>query len=416
MPFTQLSSWLEHWLTQHPSEIALGLDRVRVVWERLGAPKPAAHVIVVAGTNGKGSTVAFLDAIFRNAGYRVGRYTSPHLLRYNERIAIQNEVVGDDRLIDAFARIEAIRGDIPLTYFEAGTLAALLIFSEAHLDLAVLEVGLGGRLDAVNLIDADIAVVTTIDLDHQDYLGNTRDLIAVEKAGIFRHRHPAIIGDTSPPAALLAEIQRIGALAVWAGQDFHWRVDENYRAWEWWNANTQYHLPMPQLAAPVQIANAATAIATVQALATDMPVPISALHAGIQYANLPGRLQLMSHAPELVMDIAHNPQGARALAEWLARHPKPTYALFSALGDKDIANIVTPLHQHIQHWHVCGLNMETVRGLSADAVLARMPAYFSVQLHLNPEIALQAALHLAKKEERILVFGSFYLVAALMRG
>jgi len=351
-----LDAWLAYQQRQHPDAIALGLDRVRELARRLGLARPARHVVTVAGTNGKGSTVAFIEAIARAAGLRVGAYTSPHLLRYNERVRIEGVDATDEKLVAAFERIEAARkgragtsvgvsgsGEpIPLTYFEFGTLAALALFEAAELDLVLLEVGLGGRLDAVNIVDADVAVITTVDLDHQDWLGSDRDAIGLEKAGVMRAGRPVVLGERDPPASALRYAYRIGAPAVRAGCDY--LVDLLDEGWRWREPGYAIDLPYPALAAPVQVDNAAAAIAALRAL--PVAIPDAAIAAGVRAARVSARLQAIDRSGvQVVVDVAHNPQAARELARWLAAHPARgrTSAVFSALGDKDLAGIVAPL-------------------------------------------------------------------------
>jgi len=287
-----LDQWLAHQQLQHPDAIALGLDRVRTVARRLGLTRPAARVITVAGTNGKGSTVAFIEAIARAAGLRVGAYTSPHLLRYNERVRIDGIDADDDALVAAFERIETARvlGDgepIQLTYFEYGTLAALALLEDAQLDLAILEVGLGGRLDAVNIIDADVSVITTVDLDHQDWLGTDRESIGLEKAGVMRAGKPVVLGERDPPASVLRHAYKIGASAIRAGCDY--LVDDLPDGWRWREPGYAIDLPEPGLAAPAQRANAAAAIAALRA--TDIAITNAAIVEGVHSVRLPARLQ-----------------------------------------------------------------------------------------------------------------------------
>ncbi len=413
-----LDDWLQHWLSLSDREIVMGLGRVGAVWRSLGAPAPAAQVISVAGTNGKGSTVAFIDAMLRAGGYRVGRYTSPHLHHYQERVAIAGACVDAAMLVSAFARIEAVRGAIPLTYFEAGTLAALLIFAEAGLDVAVLEVGLGGRLDAVNLIDADVAVITTIDLDHQALLGDSRAAIAVEKAGILRRDRVAVIGDRDPPASLIAALAAVGARAQLAGRDFDWTslAAGADTGWEYRSAGHSLRLPAPAMAAAAQRGNAACAITAVRALAPRLLVADRALAEAIASTVAPGRLQRVAYAPEIVFDVGHNPQAARELSAWLAQDGKPTDAVFGALADKDVEAIVTVLCGQIDVWYLCGLDQLTPRGLAAEALGQRLRAAkpgLRMQISATPAAALAAARRRASAERRILGFGSFYLVAAL---
>jgi dihydrofolate synthase/folylpolyglutamate synthase len=415
-----LDAWLERLLALHPTAIDLGLERVGAVWRALGAPRPAPIVITVGGTNGKGSTVAFLDAMLRAAGHRVGRYTSPHVLRYNERVAIDGVPVDDATLIAAFERVEAARGGTSLTYFEFGTLAAFTVLTEAGLDVAVLEVGMGGRLDAVNLIDADAAILTTVDLDHQAFLGPDRDAIGREKAPIFRTGRPAIIGELDPPASVLEYASAIGARSVRRGIDFDVGVSEARPAWAFLEPDGELiELPMPErLPAPVQLINAASAIAALRALGDRLAVSEEAMAEGVRHAGVPGRLQRIGERPETVADVGHNPQAARALAVWLAQQgARRCEAVFAVLADKDVAGIVAPLAGLVGRWHVAGLTDESPRGVdagvTADRVRAASPAA-EVLEYADVATALAAARD-RDDGALVLVFGSFHTVAAAMR-
>jgi dihydrofolate synthase/folylpolyglutamate synthase len=420
-----LTDWLDHQQRVHPNAIELGLDRVREVWRRLGAPAPAPLVITIGGTNGKGSTVAFLEAMLAADGKRVGAYTSPHLLRYNERVRVLGRDADDALLVDAFERIEDACGadsiePIALTYFEYGTLAALWIFSHARLDVALLEVGLGGRLDAVNLIDADAAIVTTIDLDHQDWLGADRDSIGREKAGIFRPGVPAIVGESDPPKALLDAATRIGARLQVAGRDFRFDRRAGRAGWHWRSEGIELALPMPALAAPCQLANAAAAIAALAALRDRLGWNPVAIAQGVKAAQVGARLQHFAGEPELIVDVAHNPQAARALADWLRATPNAgrTLAVFGALGDKDVGGIVAALSGLIDAWYLAGLDLDSPRGLSAEALQARLVAAnaggSAVTAHANVPAALDAAHGAAQEGDRVLAFGSFFVAAAAL--
>jgi dihydrofolate synthase/folylpolyglutamate synthase len=413
MPKT-LAEWLDYQQRVHPRAIELGLERVREVWQRMGAPAPAPTVITIGGTNGKGSTVAFLEAMLHAAGKRVGAYTSPHLLRYNERVRVRGEEADDAALVDAFERIEAARGEIALTYFEFGTLAALWIFAQSGRDVALLEVGLGGRLDAVNIIDADAMIVTTVDLDHQDWLGNDIDSIAREKAGIFRMHRPAIIGMREPPAGLLNEGERIGARLVHAGRDYH--VEPRADDWHWQCGKDGLDLPYPSLAAPCQIDNAAAALAALHALRDRLGWSPRSLGDGVRGAHASARLQRFAKpgAAELVIDVAHNPQAARTLGTWLAQRPVPTFAVFGALSDKDVGGIVDPLDIHIEHWFVAGLEHDTPRGLTAAQLRERMPSTARVTEFPHTYTALDAASAQARAPDRIIAFGSFFVAASAL--
>ena len=412
-----LDDWLAYIERQHPATIDLGLDRVRAVAERLQLTQPAERTIVVAGTNGKGSTVAFLEAIARAAGWRTGAYTSPHLLRYIERVRIDGHEADDASLVEAFEAVEAARGDTSLTYFEYGTLAALWLFDRAALDLGILEVGLGGRLDAVNLVDADVAVITTVDLDHQDWLGNDREVIGAEKAGIARAWKPLVLGDDDPPSSVLGRAYRIGASAIRANCDFFFEPIDAAQ-WRWREVGFSIDLPMPALVAPVQLRNAATAIAALRAL--DAPVSREALVEGVAQAAVAGRLQRVERdGVAFVLDVGHNPQAAGALAGWLDATPIEgrTWAVFAALGDKDVAGVVEALATRVDGWFLAGLESAGPRGASVDAFAERLagtPAERGAR-HATVEDALAAASAQARAGDRVLVFGSFHTVAAAMR-
>jgi len=419
MHFATLNDWLDYQQRVHPRAIELGLDRIREVWLRLGSPAPARCVITIGGTNGKGSTVAFLEAMLVAAGHRVGAYTSPHLLRYNERVRVDGVDVEDATLIDAFERIENARGDVALTYFEYGTLAALLIFAEARIDVALLEVGLGGRLDAVNIIDADAAIVTTIDFDHQDWLGNDRDSIGREKAGILRAGHPAIIGEAEPPRGLIDEAVRIGADLRLAERDF--RAEIRADDWTWSGEGIDLVLPHPTLDAPCQHANAAAAIAALHSLRARLDWNPQAIARGVADARVGARLQRFASEPELIIDVAHNPQAARVLATWLQAHVASgrTSAVFGALADKDVRGIVEPLHGVVDAWHLASLAEESPRGLSSaalgDLVRSASVAVDVAGTHDDIESALAAAFAGAKRGDRVIAFGSFFIAAAALR-
>ena len=414
-----LAEWLDFIERQHPKSIELGLDRVRDVAMRMGLQKPAHAVITVGGTNGKGSTVAFIEAIARAGGWRVGTYTSPHLLRYNERVRIDGEEVDDAMLATAFEAVEAARAlrhaqddrNVPLTYFEYGTLAALLLFAEAKLDVALLEVGLGGRLDAVNIIDGDAAIVTTIDIDHQDWLGNDRDTIGREKAGIFRAGRPAIIGDCHAPNGLLEAAERIGADVRIAHRDF--TSHDSF----WRSGDVTVPLPDPTLEAPCQQDNASAAIAALYALRDRLGWNVDAIERGVVDARVAARLQRFATTPELIVDVAHNPQAARVLARWLAAHPSSgrTIAVFGALDDKDVRGIVEPLNGVVDAWHLAGLASDSPRGLSAAALGDRVEGVEVAGTHDDVASALAAAFGGAGMEDRVIAFGSFFVAAAALK-
>ena len=410
-----LSDWLDRIQRQHPQAIAMGLERVRTVADAMGLGTPAPCVITVAGTNGKGSTVAFLDAIARAAGLRVGTYTSPHLWRFNERIRIDGREAADDAIVAAFERIDAARGATPITYFEFATLAALDLFQRAGLDLALLEVGLGGRLDATNLVDADVAVITTVDLDHMEYLGPDRESIGAEKAGILRAGRPCVLGERDPPSSVLRRAYALGAVAIRGHSDY--LVDRFDDHWVWREPGHSIALPYPGLAAPAQVDNAAAAVAALRA--SGLPIDEGAYAAGVAEASVPGRLQRVGESPELVVDVAHNPQGARQLAAWLAANPRPTVAVFSALADKDIEGIVQPLLPHIAEWHLGPIVDAGPRALPLAFLDQRVRGAGASAVHAHGSLAdaLEAARRAAKRDPRaagrVLAFGSFHTVAAL---
>jgi dihydrofolate synthase / folylpolyglutamate synthase len=419
-----LAEWLDYQQSVHAVGIDLGLDRVSQVWNRMGAPTIASVVITVGGTNGKGSTVAFLEAMLLAAGKQVGCYTSPHLLHYNERVRVDGRDLDDARLIDAFERIEVARETIPLTYFEFGTLAALWIFAQSKLDVAVLEVGLGGRLDAVNIVDADASIVTTIDLDHQDWLGNDREAIGHEKAGIFRADRPAVIGEIDPPKSLVAYADRIGARTLIAGRDFSVVAKNSgmeFRLSENGVETVHMDLPSPSLAAPSQPNNAAAAIAALYTVRDRLGWFPRAIAEGIRSARVAARLQQIDRAGHaaLIVDVAHNPQAARILAQWLQENPNEgrTFAVFGALSDKDVAGIVQPLADHVAHWFLAGLDADTPRGISPADLGERVSPFVpatDISLHPSVATALDAAAARACANDRIIAFGSFFVAASAL--
>ena len=417
-----LTEWLSYQERVNVHSIELGLERVREVWQRMGSPAPARKVITVGGTNGKGSTVALLEAMLRAAGLHVGAFTSPHLLAYNERVRIDGANADDAALIASFERIEAARGSLPLTYFEFGTLAALDLFARAGVDVAVLEVGLGGRLDAVNIIDADVAVITTVDLDHMDWLGPDRDSIGREKAGIARAGRPAVVGQLDPPAGLLEKLHAIGANVERAGVDF--QIARHAGGWSWRHRDgSAMTLPDPALAAPVQWDNAAAAIAALHALCADgrwlTPAALfAAASVGLRKVHVSARLQVLGGDPLLVVDVGHNPQAARALAQWLdAQPPARVHAVYGALADKDVAGVIGALGSRIAHWHLGGLERETPRGMAVTAladVLRQTLADAPFDAHADISGALVAARAMAQPGECILAFGSFHVARAVV--
>jgi dihydrofolate synthase/folylpolyglutamate synthase len=418
-----LSDWLAYIEAQHPKSIAMGLERVRAVAEAMALPPPARRTIVVGGTNGKGSTVAFLEAIARAAGWKVATYTSPHLLRYHERVRIDGVEADDAALVAAFEAVEVARtgmpgGEVPLTYFEYGTLAALWLFARSDLDLAVLEVGLGGRLDAVNIVDADVAVITTVDLDHQSWLGDTIEAIGAEKVRIARAWKPLVLGDDDPPSSVLGHAYAIGASALRIGCDFFFEPPaEGETHWRWREIGCELELPMPALAAPVQLRNAAVAVAALRALPEDLPE--AAFAVGIGAARIAARLQRFERdGVEILVDVGHNPQAARSLAAWLEAAPieGPTHAVFAVLGDKDQSGVVEALAGRIDRWWLAGLVEAGPRGQTVEAFAARLAGTAAADGERAATVAeaLAGACRALAGGGRILVFGSFHTAAAAL--
>lgn len=421
-----LGVWLDYIGRQHSAEIVMGLDRVREVWQRLAADgrAPQAPInIIVGGTNGKGSTCAMLESILHAAGFRTGFYSSPHLLCFNERVRIEKRMASDAILVESFATIERARIAptlVPLTYFEYATLSALWIFAQQHVDVAILEVGLGGRLDAVNIIDADASIVVSVDLDHQQYLGDTIEKIAFEKAHIYRRDRCAIYADTAPPQSLLRHAKEIGARLTCLGRDYRFtRMDGQ---WDFTGTIagrevTKHSLPLPALRGGYQLKNASAAIAALCALHEKLPVSLGHLKRGLLEVAWPGRMQVLPGRPTVVLDVAHNPHAARALEDALGTMGfyENTYAVFAMLKDKDIDEVVRILKGRIDRWFVGDLGGD--RGTSAAAlgkILAAQSLAPITTLCTNVASAYGAARELAGQNDRILVFGSFHTVAEAM--
>jgi dihydrofolate synthase/folylpolyglutamate synthase len=413
--FDSLADWLAWQETLHPNAIDLGLDRLQRTLDRLRWQRPACPVITVAGTNGKGSCVALTARILGEAGYRVGTFTSPHLLRYNERIAIDGVDVSDEALVAAFERIDAARGEDTLTFFEFNAAAALLVFADAHPDAVVLEVGMGGRLDAVNVVDADVALVTSIDLDHCEWLGRDREAIGREKAGIFRAGRPAIFGSRDMPASIRESAQQVAADLQQLGRDFDW-VRSGDR-WTWrGRTGEQRDLPAPALHGEIQYNNAAAVLAALEALQLRLSVPRSAIERGLQTVTLPGRFQVIRQSSprpiEWILDVAHNPAAAHTLAAQLAARKDGgrTIAVCGVLSDKDVEGIVGELRSSFDAWVIVGL--QGARALAPEALAARVR---NVGAHVEAVAAdvvagCLAAEALAQAGDRIVVFGSFLTV------
>ncbi len=414
-PESALADWLARLETLHPSTIELGLDRARRVKDVLGL-EPRFPVIVVGGTNGKGSTCAYLEAMLMAAGYKTGLYTSPHLLRYNERVRIAGVEALDTGLVRAFERVEAARGETLLTYFEFGTLAAVQQFVAAKVEVAILEVGLGGRLDAVNVFDADVAVVTSVDIDHIEYLGDTREAIGVEKAGIFRQQRPAICVDPAPPYSLVDHAERTDTRLLRLGKDFGFVCRPD--CWDYRGLHSSLaELPRPAMAGVIQCRNATGAIAALEALGDRLPVGESAIRQGLRTARVAGRFQVLSSNPEVVLDVAHNPEAARALAATLKENPVRgrTFAVVGMLADKDASGVIAALTGQIDGWLVA--TPDSPRAMPAATLsecIRSRPGRAPVMLFSRPEEAFAAAQEQALENDRILVFGSFYTVAAVL--
>ena len=415
--FTSLDQWLSHLETAHPVGIDMGLARISRVKESLGL-KFACPVITVGGTNGKGSTCAFLESILLAAGYKVACHTSPHLLRFNERARMNGADVSDADLLKAFERVEQARcrlSDPPtLTYFEFTTLAIMDIFANASVDAVILEVGMGGRLDAVNIVDANCAIVTSIDLDHMAYLGNTREAIAFEKAGIFRTKAIAICADPMPPTSLINHANAIGADLWLMGKDYSFTGDQ--QQWGWTGRGKRFSgLGYPALRGANQLLNASAVIAALIALHDRLPVSAQDIRNGLALVELPGRFQVLPGRPTVVLDVAHNPHAAATLAESIeamAYHPY-TYAVFGAMADKDIDGVLKPLLNTVDYWYCTDL--PTSRAASASDLAKRLRAFNKEALvFMDPGAAYQAALDKAGEGDRILVFGSFYTVSGVM--
>jgi dihydrofolate synthase / folylpolyglutamate synthase len=416
-----LDDWLAFIERQHAQPIALGLDRVRSISLALNQRK-SCPVILVGGTNGKGSTCAMLERILLAAGYRVGLYTSPHLLRYNERVRIEGQPVGDTELCAGFERVEAARrkvshGDTPLTYFEYGTLCAWEVFSVRPLDAIILEVGLGGRLDATNIYDPDVAIVTGIDLDHMDYLGPTREDIGFEKAGIFRFGRPAICGDADPPHSLLQQAATIGAELQVIGRDFGFERQEGQ--WQYWGRQGKRSgLAFPALRGNRQLDNASCVLTALDELRGVLPVAMKDVRQGLAEVELTGRFQVLPGRPAVVLDVAHNPQAARVLADNLgsmAFHPR-TWAVFGMMRDKDIAGVIAAMRGRIDRWLPVTLEGsrsatagELANALVAAGVEGPLPTFESAAA------AYAYAQEQAGEDDRILAFGSFLTVADVLR-
>jgi dihydrofolate synthase/folylpolyglutamate synthase len=419
---TTLPAWLALLESRHAeTHIDMGLDRVRAVKERISL-QFSCPVIMVAGTNGKGSTCAMLESVLLHAGYRVGLYIKPHFLDFNERARINGEMASDAMLIESFNVVEAQRGDIALTYFEFTTLAIMHLISKAGVDVAILEVGLGGRLDAVNVIDADVSIVTSIDIDHKAYLGDTREEIGFEKAGIFRHGKTAICSDPLAPQSLIQHAAEIGADLWLIGRDFNFQGDQ--QQWSYGGRTQRRNsLAYPALRGANQLLNASAALAALEALRMQLPCGAQEVRTGLALVELPGRFQVLAGRPTTVLDVAHNPHASATLAQNLGAmgFHRYTYAVFGIMDDKDIAGVIAPMAGLVDHWCVTDLPSPRSAGSAAlaEKVAALRPAGakdsdFSVSTFADPAAAFANAVSRAEENDRIVVFGSFYTVAGVM--
>jgi dihydrofolate synthase/folylpolyglutamate synthase len=420
---TTLADWLAHAEAIHARPIDMGLERVRAVADRLGL-RFACPVVVVAGTNGKGSTCAMLESVFHQAGYRVGLYTSPHLVHFEERCRIACQSVASADLLPHFEAVEAARQDTSLTYFEFTTLAILRCLSGARLDVAVLEIGLGGRLDAVNIIDSDCAVITSIDLDHMEFLGPDREAIGREKAGVMRRGRPVVVSDPVPPASVLSQAEQVGADLWLFGRDFNYSGDKQQWAWGG-RSQRRSGLAYPALRGANQLLNASGVLAVLEALRDRLPTSAQDVRVGLSVVELPGRFQIVPGQPTLVLDVAHNPHSVAALAanlDAMGFFPR-THAVFGAMADKDVASMLTKMVPLVDAWYLSDL--PTGRAASAQSLaqqiepLVRLrPASVgaaSVHTAADPAEALRLAVAEADAADRIVVFGSFYTVGGVLQ-
>ncbi|TXT35509.1 MAG: dihydrofolate synthase / folylpolyglutamate synthase [Comamonadaceae bacterium] len=421
--FQTLDDWLAHCERLHPITIDLGLERIRSVAQRMGI-RFACPVITVAGTNGKGSTCAMLESILMQAGYRTGVYTSPHLVHFEERLRLNGDPVNASELIASFARVEGARAqndaeEVSLTYFEFSTLAILDVMAKSRLDVVILEVGLGGRLDAVNIIEPDCAIITSIDLDHMALLGETREAIGYEKAGIMRTGKPVVVSDPLPPQSVLDRALEVGADLWRVGLDFN--VSGDQQQWGWAGRGRRYSgLAYPALRGANQLVNAGGVLAALTALRDVLPVTAQAVRNGLVFVDLPGRFQIVPGQPNLVLDVAHNPHAVAALAlnlDAMGFFPT-THGVFGAMADKDVAALIQRMNPLIDKWYFTDL--PTSRAASAAELLQAWQAQntrsdATASVHSDPESALQAALAAADPADRIVVFGSFYTVGGVVK-
>tara|TARA_R110002050_G_scaffold71891_3_gene154635 strand:+ start:17398 stop:18666 length:1269 start_codon:yes stop_codon:yes gene_type:complete len=418
MRFQTLPQWLKWQESLHFTEVDPGLERVGRVWQQLGGiSKLPFTVVTIAGTNGKGSSVAMLESILRNAGYRTGTYTSPHLLRYNERICMDGRVCDDTTICDAFDRIDQARNDTSLTYFEFATLAAVDIFSRHNIDIAILEVGMGGRLDAVNLFDTDIALITPISLDHTAWLGTNREAIGAEKAGVIRQGKPVVCSENSPPQSLINHSVSLESPTYLAGRDFNTLINNDH--WHWSNTYIQLkNLPFPALMGAYQLQNAAAVLQVISLLnQQDYAISEHAIRQGLTTVQLAGRFQQIDGDITTILDVTHNQQGAENLAKLLVEMPSQgqTFAVLSMLKDKDVTTVASILEPVIDIWYIAGL--EGSRGMTSETLAVQLATIIDKnKIRPFPTVieAYDQAIMAAKKGDRVLVFGSFHTVEAVL--
>jgi dihydrofolate synthase/folylpolyglutamate synthase len=413
--FCTLDDWLKWQQALHPHTIELGLERVGEVARRMDVLQPPHPVITVAGTNGKGSCVAILESILIEAGYKVGSYMSPHLLEYNERVRVQREAASDDALCRAFELVDAARHAVSLSYFEFGTLAAMHIFAKSNLDVAIMEVGLGGRLDAVNLQDPDVALITSIDLDHTEWLGHDREAIGFEKAGIMRAGAPAVCGDPSPPTTIAQQAATVGARLYQLGRDFSYQREDG--TWTWRADELVYAgLPLPALQGEVQLQNASTVLMALAIIADRLPVDTDAIRHGLKKVTLAGRFQRLPGSREIILDIAHNPAGAKVLASTLSAAPccGRTLGVFAVLADKDAAGMVGAIKDQIDCWYVAANRSERAMSVDGLEALLRTQVTSPIEAFAGVEEAFHAACYAACDHDRVVVFGSAFTVAEVL--
>ncbi len=415
-----LADWLSWQEKLHLSEIDLGLDRIREVAKRLNLLSPSFPIITVAGTNGKGSSVALFESILKAQGYKTGSYTSPHLIDYNERIKLDSANATDKLIVKAFEEIDKARTSldkpISLTYFEFGALAAMLIFKQQKVDIAILEVGLGGRLDASNLWDPSLAIITSIGIDHIDWLGDDREVIAIEKSGIMRKNTPVICGDLDPPRAIAKEAKRIGAQLYQINNDFSYQKNDN-NTWNWRGENDCYTLPLPSLAGEFQINNSATVIMGLIAINNLLKVDISNIKQGLKLASIVGRLQTIHQQPEWLIDVAHNPHAAKQLTKHLNSNPVSgkTIALFSMLNDKDIDQVISIMNLNIDEWHIVELEgSRSTKINDLEKIIIKHSPRKTVKTHQSFLDACKSLKSTSNLQDRVVAFGSFLVVSEVI--